>query len=149
MSIYLSTQVKRLYFFKDCCCCPVVKLCPALWDPVDSSMPGSSVLHSLLEFAQIHVQWISDAIRPSHSLLPLSPLYLKRYKPPKLTQKEQVLCRIQDARDWCTGMTQRDDMGREVGGGIRMRNMCTPVVDSCWCMAKPIQYCKVINLQLK
>ena len=23
---------------------------------------------------------------------------------------------------------------------------CTPVVDSCWCMAKPIQYCKVISL---
>ena len=21
--------------------------------------------------------------------------------------------------------------------------MCTPVADSCWCMAKPIQYCKV------
>ena len=21
--------------------------------------------------------------------------------------------------------------------------MCTPMVDSCWCMAKPIQYCKV------
>ena len=24
-----------------------------------------------------------------------------------------------------------------------MGNMCIPVVDSCWCMAKPIQYCKV------
>ena len=24
---------------------------------------------------------------------------------------------IQDARGWCTGMTQRDGMGREVGGG--------------------------------
>ena len=30
-----------------------------------------------------------------------------------------------------------------------LRNMCTPVVDSCWCMAKPTQYCKVISLQLK
>ena len=29
----------------------------------------------------------------------------------------QVRCRIQDAWGWCTGMTQRDDMGREVGGG--------------------------------
>ena len=33
--------------------------------------------------------------------------------------------------------------GREVVGGFRMGNMCTPVVDSCLCMAKPIQYCKV------
>ena len=44
---------------------------------------------------------------------------------------------------WCTGMTQRDGMGREVGGRFRMGNTCTPVVDACWCMAKPIQYCKV------
>ena len=29
-----------------------------------------------------------------------------------------------------------------------LRNTCIPVADSCWCMAKPIQYCKVINLQL-
>ena len=31
--------------------------------------PGSPVLHYLLEFAQIHVHWVSDAIQPS---LPLS-----------------------------------------------------------------------------
>ena len=30
-----------------------------------------------------------------------------------------------------------------------MGNTCTPMVDSCQCMAKPIQYCKVISLQLK
>ena len=34
-------------------------------------------------------------------------------------------------------------MGREVGGGFRSGNLCTPVADSCRCMAKPIQYCKV------
>ena len=50
---------------------------------------------------------------------------------------------IQDARGWCTGMTQRDGMGSEVGRGFRMRNASTPVMDSCQCMAKPIQYCKV------
>ena len=43
----------------------------------------------------------------------------------------------------CSGMTQRDGMGREVGAGFRMGNTCTPVADSCECMAKPIQYCKV------
>ena len=50
---------------------------------------------------------------------------------------------------WCTGMSQRDGMGRELGGGFRMGNTCKPVADSCRCMAKPIQYCKVISLQLK
>ena len=40
-------------------------------------------------------------------------------------------------------------MGREVGEGFRMGNTCTPMMDSCQCMAKPIQYYKVLNLQLK
>ena len=36
----------------------------------------------------------------------------------------------------CTGMTQRDGMGREEGGGFRMGNTCTPMADSCQCMAE-------------
>ena len=43
----------------------------------------------------------------------------------------QVRCMIQDALGWCTGMTQRDGMGREVGVGFRMGNMCAPMADSC------------------
>ena len=31
----------------------------------------------------------------------------------------------------------------QMGGGFRIGNSCTPVADSCQCMAKPIQYCKV------
>ena len=30
-----------------------------------------------------------------------------------------------------TGITQRDGMGREMGGGFRSGNLCTPVADSC------------------
>ena len=48
----------------------------------------------------------------------------------------QVQCRIQDAWGWYTGMTQRDDMGREVGGGFRMGNTCTPMADSWQYVAK-------------
>ena len=44
---------------------------------------------------------------------------------------------------WCTGMIQRDDTGWEVGEGFMFGNSCTPVVDSCQCMAKLIPYCKV------
>ena len=43
----------------------------------------------------------------------------------------QDRCRIQDGWGWCIGMTQRDGLGREVGGGFRMGNMYTPVADSC------------------
>ena len=52
------------------------------------------------------------------------------------------------AQGWCTGMTLRDGVEREVGGGFRMGNTCTPMADSCQCMAKPLQYYKVISLQL-
>ena len=47
--------------------------------------------------------------------------------------------------DWATDLIWSD---KSQGGGFGMGNMCIPVVDSCWCMAKPLQYCKVINLQL-
>ena len=52
------------------------------------------------------------------------------------------------AQGWCTGKTQTDGMGREVGGGIGMGNTCKSMADSCQCMVKPLQYCKVISLQL-
>ena len=40
-------------------------------------------------------------------------------------QKHQVRCMILDAWGWCTGMTQRDCMGREEGRGFRMGNTYT------------------------
>ena len=49
------------------------------------------------------------------------------------------------AQGWCAGMTQRDGMRREVGGAIRMGNTCKSMAD-LW--QKPLQYCKVIGLQL-
>ena len=49
-------RIKRV-----CCCCPVAKLSPTLYNPMDCTSPVSSVLHCLLEFAQIHVHWVSDA----------------------------------------------------------------------------------------
>ena len=39
-------------------------------------MPGFPVLHYLLEFAQTHVDWICEAIHPTHPLSPTSPLAL-------------------------------------------------------------------------
>ena len=44
------------------------KLCPTLCNPMGYSMPGFPALHPLLEFAQTHVPWVSDAIPPSHLL---------------------------------------------------------------------------------
>ena len=54
-------------------CCSVTKSCPALCDSMDCSMPGFPVLHCLLEFVQIHVHGVSDAIQPtSTSAIPFS-----------------------------------------------------------------------------
>ena len=45
----------------------------------------------------------------------------------------QVRCMRQGTQGWCTGMTQKDGMGREVGEEFRMGNTCTPMADSCQC----------------
>ena len=41
------------------------------------------------------------------------------------------------ARAWCTGKTQRHQVEREVGRGIRMGDTCKSMADSCQCMTKP------------
>ena len=48
-------------------CCSITKSCRTL-QPMDCSTPGSPILHCLLEFAQIHVHWVSNALPPSHPL---------------------------------------------------------------------------------
>ena len=47
--------------------------CPTLCNPMDCRTPGFPVHHQLLELAQTHVNWVSDAIQPSHPLLSPSP----------------------------------------------------------------------------
>ena len=53
--------------------CSVAQLCLTLCKPMESSTPGFPVLHYLLEFAQMHVHWVSDAIQPSRPLSSPSP----------------------------------------------------------------------------
>ena len=52
------------------------------------------------------------------------------------------------ARGWCTGMTQRDKMGRKVRGGSGWRTYVNPWLIHVNVWQKPLQYCKVISLQL-
>ena len=47
-----------------CCCCSIAQLRPTLCNPMDCSMPGLSVPHHLLQFAQVHIHCISDGIHP-------------------------------------------------------------------------------------
>ena len=50
----------------------IAPLCLTLCDPID----GLPIHHQLLEFTQIHVHWVSDAIQPPHPLSsPSSPAF--------------------------------------------------------------------------
>ena len=55
------------------CCCSVVQSCPTLCNAMDCSTPGPPVPHHLPKLAQVHVHCISEAIQPSHPMMPTSP----------------------------------------------------------------------------
>ena len=73
----------------------VIQLCLTLCDPMDYSTPGFPVLHHLLEFAQIHVHWVSDAIQPSRPLLLLPSIFPSI----RVFSNEPALC-IRWPKDW-------------------------------------------------
>ena len=50
----------------------VAQSCPTLCDPMNCSTPVLPVHHQLLEFTQTHVHRVSDAIQPSHPVIPFS-----------------------------------------------------------------------------
>ena len=143
----------------------VIQLCPTLCDSIDCS-PSGSFVHGILQARimewiaipfsrgssqsgdQVHVSCIeADFYHLSHQgsksttrkklqwseRTALKHVYYHMWN----RLPVQVRCMRQGARGWCTGMTQRDGMGREVGGGFRMGNTCKPITDSCQSMAKP------------
>ena len=78
-------------------CCSVAQSCPTLCDPMDCSTSGFPVLHHLLEFAQTHVHWVSDAIQPSHPLS--SPSLALNLSQHQGLSNELALC-IRWPKDW-------------------------------------------------
>ena len=80
-------------------CCLITQSCPTLWDPMDCSTPGFPVLHHLLEFAQIHVHWVSDAIQPSH-LIFCHPLLLPSIFPSIRVFSNESVLRIRWQKYW-------------------------------------------------
>ena len=65
--LFALSEIKAQGCHNYCCC----SSCRILCNHMDCSLPGSSVLHYLPEFAQVHIQWVSDSIQPSHPLPPL------------------------------------------------------------------------------
>ena len=84
LSLNVLTTILRCTYYdpilQTAFCCSVAQLCPTLWDPMDCSTPGFSVLHHPLELAQTHVHWVREAIQPacplsSHPLLFLPSIF--------------------------------------------------------------------------
>ena len=75
----LGTRAESLVHEEAICgqhCYSVTKSCLTFCDPMNISTPDFAVFHYLPEFAQTHVHWVSDAIQPSHPLMPPSSLAL-------------------------------------------------------------------------
>ena len=80
----LSRQIR---FFHSQFSCSVMSIS----DPMDCSTPGFPVNHQLPELAQTHVHRVSDAIPPSHPVVPL--LLLPSIFPSiRVFSSESVLC---------------------------------------------------------
>ena len=104
LKIVILVFTSCIYIFFCCCCCycccSVAKSWPTLCNPMHCSMPGSSVLYQLLEFAQIHVHWVNDAIQLSHPLLPTFPVSFTTSQL-GVFSNESVL-RIRWPKDWAS-----------------------------------------------
>ena len=70
--VFFLLICKNSLHIKAFCCCSVTQSGSTIYDPIDRSMWGFPVLHHILELAQTHVHWVSDAIQPSHPLCPFS-----------------------------------------------------------------------------
>ena len=71
MTKHRTTYMLRFCLY--CFCCSIAQSCSTLCNPMDCSTPCLSVLHHLLEFVQVHVHCIDDAVQPSHLMIPSSP----------------------------------------------------------------------------
>ena len=89
---WVSCAVKKLPI-----CCSVTQSWLTPCNPMDCSIPDLPVLQYLLELAQTHIHWVSDAIQPSHPLSPPSPPALKSF--PRVFFNEWAL-HIREPKYW-------------------------------------------------
>ena len=127
-------------------------------------MPGLPVLHKLLELAQTHVHQVSDATQPSHPLsFPSPPAFnLSQHQ----GHSNESVLHIRWPKYWSFSFTisPSNEYSRLISFRIdwfdllavkgTLKNLSqhhnsNASIKSCQYKAKPLQYCKVISLQLK
>ena len=92
------------------CHCSVVQSRPTLCGPMDCNTPGFPVLHSLLEFAQIHVHRVGDAIQSSHLLSSPTPaLSLSQHQGLSQWIGIRIEAIIEDLNLQCLWVLRRDN----------------------------------------
>ena len=98
---------------------------------------GEAFLGTDLPLLKPLLAWGSLSVSGVHSSPPAPspiPAALRVKHPLKATSTCSVM--RQGAQGQCTGTTLKDGIGKEVGGGFRIGDTCTPVADSCRCKAK-------------
>ena len=114
----------------------LLQSCPTLCDHMDCSLPGSSVPGFSRQ------EYWNGLPLPSLRIA-LKHVYYHMWNRVPV----QVQCMRQGTQGWCTGMTLKDGIGREVGGGSGWGAH----VHHSWLMSMygKIHYNIVISLQLK
>ena len=88
--------------------CWVAKSCPTL-QPTDYSTPDFPVLHYLLEFAQVHIHWVGDAIQPSHPLPLPSPFCRQSLPASASIFSNELALHIRWPKDWSISISPSSD----------------------------------------
>ena len=99
------------------CCCSVARLCPTLFEPLDCSAPGSSVLHYLPEMFKFRS---IESVKPSNHLILGRPLLLLPAVFPSIRVfSSELALRIRWPEDWSFSFSIRPSS--ELAGLISLR----------------------------
>ena len=172
-SFFKKKKKKKNFLFCIEVRCLVTKLCPTLCNPMDCSISGSSVLHHLLEFAQIHVHWVFYCISsaaalfsfclqsfPASGYFPMSQFFTSGGQSTGVSASASVL--PMNIQDWfplgLTGLTSLQSRQLlRVCSSTTIWSSNSSVLSLLYIQLshlykttrEPIQHCKVISLQLE
>ena len=102
--VHLSTKEEPLMLYSSCCCCLVSKICLTLCDPLDCSLPGSSVYG----FLQGRIlEWVASPLARvqfssvAQSCTTLRPHELQHTRPPCPSPTPGVCSNSCPSSRWC------------------------------------------------
>ena len=141
------------------CCCSVAQLCLFVtpWTAAHQASLSFTISRSLLKLMSIESVMLSNHLMPClplfrlPSIFPSIFLVLAPIKTWTMWNRwpVQVQCMKQGTQSQCTGITLWMGWGRMWRGGSGWGTHVHPWLIHVSVWQKPLQYCKVISLQLK